>query len=261
MSLPSREELFSWTLERIRSIGLRPSKRLGQRFLIDPGGIRLFLDHVPRGEALEIGPGLGALTRFLAARLPRIVAVEIDERLADALALEAPPNVQVVISDGIDLAAAAPLGVIYSNTPYNISAPLIRAIAQNNSVRVSVLGVQRELAERMIAREGEDSYGRLTLLAQRYFEIEPLGTLPRDSFYPKPKVAGMVVKLRRRREWAPGDEGFEELTRCLFSGRNKKATRMAERCTGREAPWLEGKRVRELSLAEVERLLEGYGRR
>lgn len=258
MRLPSREELLSWTLRSLEEVGARPSRRLGQRFLVDPLGIRLFLDHVPAEEALEIGPGLGVITRFLAPRLPRLIAAEIDERLALALKGEAPPNVQVVLSDGVELAAAAPIGVVYSNTPYNISTPLIRAIASNNSVHLAILGVQKEVAERIVAREGEDSYGRLTLLARRYFDAEIVGILPSSSFYPRPKVAGAVVKLRRRRRWAPGDEAFEELTRCLFSGRNKRASRMAERCAGKGAPWLGEKRVRELSLAEVERLLEKY---
>ncbi|MEN2999694.1 MAG: 16S rRNA (adenine(1518)-N(6)/adenine(1519)-N(6))-dimethyltransferase RsmA [Acidilobaceae archaeon] len=236
---------------------MRPRDRLGQHFLVDPKGISLFLSRLPREEALEIGPGLGSLTYYASRRLPRVVAVELDRRLCSALAHGSPPNVQFVNAEGLSFLLSAQLGLVYSNTPYNLSSAIVAAGARNNSVKRMLLGVQKEVADRMLAREGEEQYGRLTLLVKRYFSSRLVGIMERDMFYPMPKVMGAVVELERIREWRRGDEVFEEVTRCLFSGRNKRASKMARACTGREVE-LGNKRVEELTLEEVERVVQAF---
>ncbi|MEN2999458.1 MAG: 16S rRNA (adenine(1518)-N(6)/adenine(1519)-N(6))-dimethyltransferase RsmA [Acidilobaceae archaeon] len=241
----------------MRELGIRPRDRLGQHFLVDPRGVHLFLSRLPYEEALEIGPGLGSLTYYASQKLPRVVAVELDRRLCTALALSSPPNVQLVNAEGLSLLLSARLGLVFSNTPYNLSSAIVAAGARNNSVRKMLLGVQKEVAERMLAREGEEQYGRLTLLVKRYFSARLVGTMERDMFYPMPKVRGAVVELERRREWERGDETFEEVTRCLFSGRNKRAGKMVKACIGKEVE-LGDKRVEELTPEEVERVVQAY---
>jgi len=258
---PGWVELRRWTLEVLRELGIKPSEKLGQHFLVDPVGLRLFIEPLSRLgplEMLEVGPGLGVITRYASEIASRIVAVELDPRLASYLQSSMPGNVAVILGDGVEHAMATRVSVVYSNTPYSISSPLIAAIARNNNVAHAILGVQLELAMRIVARLGEESYGRLTLLANRYFNVRLVGVIPRSSYYPEPEVSGAVVELHRRREWVEGDEVFENLTRCLFSERNKKASKVASRCLGvgvEELSWLGGRRVRELTLEDVEKLL------
>ncbi|MCX8196462.1 MAG: hypothetical protein N3F67_05255 [Acidilobaceae archaeon] len=242
-------------MRRLQELGIRPSERLGQHFLVDPRGLQLFLSRMEGGDAVEIGPGLGALTYYASAKLSRIVAVELDGRLARQLAANAPPNVAVAHAEGLSFLSSMRVGFLYSNTPFNISSAVVAVAARNNYVRRLLLGVQKELALRMIAKEGEESYGRLTLLVKRYFSTRLVGVMGREQFYPVPKVSGAVVELERVREWREGDELFEEVTRCLFSGRNKRAEKMARICTGKEVK-LGEKRVEELSLEEVEAVVQ-----
>lgn len=181
----------------------------------------------------------------------------MDRRLCSALAAGSPPNVQLVNAEGLSFLLAGRFRFVYSNTPYYLSAAIVAAGARNNSVRKMLLGVQKEVAERMTAKEGEEQYGRLTLLVKRYFSTRLVGIMEREMFYPKPKVMGAVVELERIREWEEGDDAFEEVTRCLFSGRNKRASKMIKACVGREVE-VGDKRVEELSLEEVERVVQAY---
>jgi 16S rRNA (adenine1518-N6/adenine1519-N6)-dimethyltransferase len=261
-TLPSREELLKWTVETLRRLGVKPRDRLGQHFLVDPRGVALFLEALAKWESsdmMEVGPGLGVLTVLASHIASRIVAVEIDPLLASHIASLASDNVVVVRGDGLDHVTSTSISVVYSNTPYNISSQLIARIARNNRITYSLLGVQLELARRMTAKPGEEDYGRLTLLANRYFNVKLLGVIPWSSFYPEPEVSGAVVEMWRKRSWVEGDESFELLTRCLFSNRNKKAVKIASRCLGVELgklSWLGERRVRELGLEDVERLMD-----
>lgn len=261
LSLPSRGELLKQTLELLRTLGIRPRDWLGQHFLVDPRGLRLFLEPLSRWESrdmIEVGPGLGFITRYASLIASRIVAVEMDPILASHLEDVMPGNVLVVRGDGLDHVASTRIEIVYSNTPYNISSTLIAVIARNNSITYSLLGVQLELARRIIAKPGSRDYGRLTLLANRYFNVRMIGVIPRSSYYPKPEVSGAVLELWRRRLWSPGDEVFEDLTRCLFSERNRRAVKVASKCLDvgvEKLSWLGERRVRDLGLEDVEKLL------
>ncbi len=260
--LPTREELLKWTLETLRRIGVKPKDRLGQHFLIDPHGVRLFLEALAKWESndmMEVGPGLGVLTIHTSLIASRIIAIEIDPLLASHLATITKDNVLVVRGDGLDHVISTSIGIVYSNTPYSISSKLVTLIARNNRIKYSLLGVQLELAKRMIAKPGEKDYGRLTLLVNRYFSAKLIGVIPWSSFYPEPEVSGALIELWRKRDWMDGDELFELLTRCLFSNRNKKATKIASKCLDVETgklSWLGEKRVRELTLEDVEKLMD-----
>jgi len=235
---------------------------------VEPRGVRYFLEAAARGRPdriLEVGPGPGTLTYWLSNTLGVPVAgVELDRRLVKAAAAESGhPLATYVAGDGVEHARAATASMLVSNTPYNVSSRIIAVSARNNSLRRLVLGVQREVALRVTASPGTPDYGRLTLLANRYFHVEPYALLPRSWFYPRPEVDGMIILLSRKRDWRPGDECFEKLTACLFSARNKKAVKVAARCTGLDPSLLSrllgDKRVRELTLRDVEWLVENGG--
>jgi 16S rRNA (adenine1518-N6/adenine1519-N6)-dimethyltransferase len=259
---------FSNPLKLLKSIltlaGVRPRKRLGQNFLYHPEGLRLFASEISRlscRDILEIGSGPGLLTLHASVKAcdKRIVAVELDSRIARASVhiLGGRPNVQVVVGDGLEFIGLAPC--IYSNTPYNLTSSIISRIVKEN-VEEAVLGMQYELGKRVLASPGDTDYGRLTVLAQLFFEVESRGFLRREWFYPRPEVNGLIVYFRRRRIWEEWMSGLEEFTACLFSSRNKLSDKIVARCTGwdrRRARNLIGgdKRIREL---EPDLILEVY---
>ncbi|MEM4511836.1 MAG: rRNA adenine N-6-methyltransferase family protein, partial [Acidilobaceae archaeon] len=200
--------------------------------------------------------GVGSITLAVSEFSELIVAVEIHPRLASFLAELGLENVLVLRGDGVEVASSTLMEAVYSNTPYNISAPLILALARNNHVREAVLGVQLEVAERLLAKPGSESYGRLTAVTQRVFSVEKVGVIPSEYYFPEPEVHGAVVKLVRRKAWSREDDLVEAVARCLFTGRNKKVAKMVRRCFEIELEDLSlgEKRVRELSPEDLEKI-------
>ena len=204
----------------LRALGVRPSRRLGQNFLIDPRVAERIASLVT-SEAepvLEIGPGLGALTTLLARSGRSLVAVELDFRLADALesTLAPWPNARVVRGDILeqrleDLVEAEEHdgGVtVVANLPYSITTPAIEWILEQGSrVRRAVLMVQREYAERLAAAPGGKEYGSLTVFVSLHAEIETLFRASPGAFHPRPDVESVVLELRPR-PW-PGTSAEE----------------------------------------------------
>lgn len=187
----------------------RPRKALGQHFLRDRGmiGEILSLSAIdPEEHVLEIGPGKGALTFPLAARVRHLIAVEKDPFLAEALRArlrdQGLGHVEVVTGDILtwDLAGAraagAPGFLVMGNLPYNISKPVLeRLLTLRAHVRRAVLMFQREVGERLTASPGGKAYGAMTLLVSYAARVRPLLTIPREAFHPRPKVDSMVVSL------------------------------------------------------------------
>jgi 16S rRNA (adenine1518-N6/adenine1519-N6)-dimethyltransferase len=254
----SRRALLYLLLSELRESGIRPRKKLGQHFLVDPKGFRMFynalkrLDAKPWTPALEIGTGPGLLACATRSLVPVLVSVDVDMRLLNVAkrVCKGANNVLLIYGDGITFARTW-RGIIVSNTPYNLSSKLLATIARNNHVNYAVLGVQREIAEKVIASPGSKNYGRITVLARLFFEIEHYGILPRSWFYPAPEVDGSIIILRRIREWSMEYDGFERFTACLFSQRNKLARKVVAKCTNNSIKFKEEKRIRELTPLEV----------
>jgi 16S rRNA (adenine1518-N6/adenine1519-N6)-dimethyltransferase len=220
---------------------VRADRRFGQHFL-EPAWAAKLVDAVaprPSDTFLEIGAGRGALTLPLATSGARIVAVEIDRRLAAALAAAAPPNVEVVTGDFLDAdvpgllapairgagEAAAPVRVV-GNLPYNVSSPILfKLLALCDRVPLfsdASLMLQREVADRLLAGPGTKEYGVLTILATLRASVTPLLKLPPGAFRPVPKVSSTVVHLAFHRPPAGVDiPVFETLVRGLFQHRRK----------------------------------------
>jgi len=254
--------LRAWIREVLRGLGKRPSQRLSQVFLVDPRGIRLLVENsvsLLEPPLADLGTGPGHLAYYVARHGKPVVGVEIDSSLARvASSIMAGLPASVILGDAARLVESLGVHGVFSNTPYKATSRIISGAARNNQVRGMVLGVQLEVAERILAKPGSREYGRLTLLVRRYFTVRELGRLPKSWFYPEPEVHGGLIHFQRIREWSPGDECFEKLTACLFTGRNKLADKMAARCTGLDRgslTRLRGKRVRELDVDDVEWLV------
>lgn len=209
-------------------------KRFGQHFLVDQHAIAEILravDPHPGEPLLEIGPGEGVLTAPLVASGAAVHAIEIDRDLVQRLRARFAGEANFTLHPGdvlkFDFTALppAPSGwKVVGNLPYNISTPLILALLRHAGLfsRLVVM-VQREVAERLAAPPGGDSYGRLSVMVQRRCEVRPVLELGPYSFDPPPKVDSSVVELRPFAE--ARDEAFEErlgdLVRIAFSARRK----------------------------------------
>jgi 16S rRNA (adenine1518-N6/adenine1519-N6)-dimethyltransferase len=205
-------------------------RRLGQHFL-RPASVEKLLNVVSpahRDVFLEIGPGPGALTLPLAARAGRVVAVEVDARLAGALRAREIPNVTVVEEDALhaDLRALVPAGSrLVGNLPYFISSPLLRRILDlHDHVRDVHVMLQAEVAERVSADPGGRDYGIYSVLFALWADVDVPLRFPRGAFRPPPRVDSALLRARfRASPRAPVEElaGFETFLKTAFARRRR----------------------------------------
>lgn len=210
---------------------------LGQHFLRDErllDKIARTIDPRPDDVVIEIGPGKGALTRAVAALAGRVVAVEKDRILAEALDANKPANVEVIEGDALDvsferliteIAGAAPPVKIIGNLPYAISGPFLARIWEERRFfsRAAFL-IQKEVAERIASGPGSKDYAPLSIMLQIFFEVKILFKVAAGSFVPPPKVESAIVSLIPRE--APlvplADEaGFRKFLAGAFAQRRK----------------------------------------
>ena len=192
----------------LRALGVRPSRRLGQNFLTDPRvaeRIAALLED-PAEPVIEIGPGLGALTLPLARTGRRIVAVELDLRLADHVErlLEPHPAARVVRGDILrerieSLMPGVPSVTVVGNLPYAITSPALEwVLVQGARVRRAVLMVQREVGERMAARPGGKRYGPITVFVRLGADVTPRFRVSPGAFHPRPEIDSVVLEIAPR---------------------------------------------------------------
>jgi 16S rRNA (adenine1518-N6/adenine1519-N6)-dimethyltransferase len=179
-----------------------PRKELGQHFLVDEnilGVIGRLAELDPADVVLEIGPGLGVLTRYLAERVALVHAVEIDPKLVERLPTL--PNVKVELGDAvrIDLSSLDPRpGKLVSNLPYNVATPIVvESLDGLPSVQSWCVMVQREVADRFFADPGTKSYGAVSVLVQLAAERTGFHPVSRTVFRPPPNVDSALVAFRR----------------------------------------------------------------
>ena len=244
---------------------MRAKKSLGQNFLVDPNLQQKVVDAVeagPHDTVIEVGPGGGALTHRLADAAGRLIAVELDDRLAEELARTFADADHVTVvhgdildwdpTDAIDPAEGARSGgetagalKVVGNIPYNITSPLLFRLLEWRPVpeRVVVM-VQREVADRILADTGEKAYGALTVGLRAVADVERLFHVGRRAFRPVPNVDSTVLAIRpagasARHELA-GEGGagavgggpLRALTRAAFSMRRKQFQKILRTAPG-----------------------------
>lgn len=199
------------------ALDLRPTKQRGQNFVIDPNTVRRLVRTAkvrPEDVVVEVGPGLGSLTLALLEACERVVAVEIDERLAaqlpETVRLQAPElldRLTVVHQDALlleDLPGPAPTAFV-ANLPYNVAVPvLLRLLEKLPSLERGLVMVQSEVAARLAAPPGSKTYGIPSVKAAWYAEVTRAGSIGRTVFWPAPNVDSGLVAFTRR-EPPPGD--------------------------------------------------------
>jgi 16S rRNA (adenine1518-N6/adenine1519-N6)-dimethyltransferase len=179
-----------------------PKKAFGQHFLVDEnilGVIGRLAELEPADVVLEIGPGLGVLTRYLAARVAQVHAVEIDRSLEPAL--QAIPNTTIHWGDALSVDAAAfepPAGKLVANLPYNVATPLVvESLDRLPAVACWCVMVQREVADRFFAAPGTKAYGAVSVLLQLATVRTGFHAVSREVFRPRPNVDSALVAFRR----------------------------------------------------------------
>jgi 16S rRNA (adenine1518-N6/adenine1519-N6)-dimethyltransferase len=228
----------SATIEILQKHQFHFQKKYGQNFLVEPGILQSIVDAAGITETdavLEIGPGIGTLTQYLAERAGAVIAVEIDKALIPILGdtLSAYPNVTVINEDilKVDIVRLAeeynggkPFKVV-ANLPYYITTPIIMKLFESHAPLDSItVMVQTEVAERMRTGPGSKDYGALSLAVQYYSKPKIVTHVPPSCFIPRPKVGSTVISLLRY-EQPPvrtADEGFLfALIRASFNMRRK----------------------------------------
>ena len=221
-----------------RKYELRPKKSLGQHFLKDKEIVREIVYKARFDSAdrvLEIGPGLGALTLLLARRVHHVIAVEKDSRLTDILnkklSAEKIENVHLINEDILKLDFSRILSLhertlrVIGNLPYNISSPILEKLVENSHmVNRAVLMLQSELADRLIANTGTKAFGAMTVFIQYHASVSPLLHVPKEAFYPQPKVDSIVLEIDFQRPYPERTEDevkFRRVVRGAFAQRRK----------------------------------------
>ena len=232
--------------EVIARHGIAAKKSLGQNFLLDlnlTARIAHAAGRLSDATVIEIGPGPGGLTRALLAEgAPRVIAIERDERCLAALAEIAqryPGRLEIVAGDALatDTAAyARGRTLIVANLPYNIATPLLIGWLRTEPwppwYESLTLMFQREVAERIVARAGDDAYGRLAVLAGWRAESEILFDIPPRAFTPPPKVTSSVVHLIPRPRPLPCDPTMLERVTAAGFGQRRKMLRQSLKSLG-----------------------------
>ena len=193
------------------ALDLRPTKQLGQNFVIDPNTVRRIVRTagvMADDVVIEVGPGLGSLTLGLLAEAARVLAVEIDPRLASQLPLtvtdKAPSLVdrlEVVRQDALQLESVPgpPPTCFVANLPYNVAVPvLLRLLEKLPSLQRGLVMVQAEVADRLVAGPGSKTYGIPSVKAAWYADVTRAGSIGRQVFWPAPNVDSGLVAFTRR---------------------------------------------------------------
>ena len=218
-------------MELLAHHGHRPTKSLGQNFVIDPNTIRKVVaaSGVSKSDrVLEIGAGPGSLTLGLAAAAESVVAVEIDTHIVPVLrdAVAGASNVEVVVGDALNLDYAG-FGAnrLVANLPYNIATQIV-LLALEGAPAITSLTVmtQKEAGERLVAGPGSKVYGATSVLTAFHGEARLAGTISRRAFYPVPNVDSVMVRIERRASDPGIDRGrFYRVVKAAFSQRRKMA--------------------------------------
>lgn len=221
--------------------GLFPKKRLGQNFLVDRNVLSRIADSceiTPEQYLVEIGPGLGSLTKELAIRSRGVLAIEIDtnmEPILNELACEY-DNIKVLYQDILKVNIEAEIQKVFNleeivpykvcaNIPYNITTPIIFQLLEKcPHMQSATIMMQKEVGERLLALPGRKEYGRLTITTAYYSAIQHIMNVSRNCFYPRPDVDSIVLKIipQKYKKVLINDEAvFKDLIRIAFQKRRK----------------------------------------
>ena len=207
---------------------LAPNKKLGQNFLVGDNVVSRILElcRPHAGRVLEIGPGLGAVSRGLAEMSAAYTAVEIDSGFVRYLEdlFSGNSRVRIVHADFLRVELEDEFDLAVSNLPYYCASEILFRLAADFSMPLVFAMVQREMAQRITANEGSENYGAMTVNLAYYFSTKECFVVPGEAFYPRPDVKSSFISLERRERHfghAGGERVFHNVVRSAFWGRRK----------------------------------------
>lgn len=234
----NRDRLYSpkYIKELLDKYGFEFSKSLGQNFLIDGNIIRntvkgAEIDNID--NVLEIGPGFGTLTEELALNAKKVVAIELDKKLLPVLddTLKDYENVRIIQGDVLELDLDKLIRdefngekvKVVANLPYYITTPILgRLLEEDLNIESITVMVQKEVADRMVAKPHSKTYGALSLFINFYTYPEIILNVPKTVFMPQPKIDSAVIKLKLKKELPDvGKSKFSQVVKAGFSKRRK----------------------------------------
>jgi len=229
------------SISEIRAIlgerGLRPRHRFGQNFLHDKNQLTKLVEaaHLAPGDlVLEVGPGTGTLTETLLERGADVIACELDRDMAGIIADRLGDRVTLIVGDALQrgrrlnpdiVAALAGRSFrLVANLPYNIASPLMAMLLLDHpNCAGQYITIQKEVADRLLAKSGTKEYGPLTVIAQAFGEAKRLATVKPTSFWPQPKVSSAMVAITPRGDHGVDDPAaFATFITQLFAKRRKQ---------------------------------------
>ncbi|MEM1644540.1 MAG: 16S rRNA (adenine(1518)-N(6)/adenine(1519)-N(6))-dimethyltransferase RsmA [Ignisphaera sp.] len=269
----SRRELVKWLKSNLLKYGIRLRKKLSQVMMVEPKAFKRIVEvvnmctqnYIIRNLAvLEVGSGLGTLTIAIGENSKvYVIGTEVDRRFAPILkeVQELYPNIDIVIGDARRIIESSrSIHVVTGNLPYHITSDLIMAIGRSNAL-CSVITVQKDFADRLIAKPGTKNYGKISLFTQYVFDVEFIDILPPQFFIPVPEVSSAIVLMRRKRRYSEYSD-VEDVVKCLFSFRRKHLLKSLKKCLSLEISTAEldlsdelwKKRVYQLAPEDIEKL-------
>jgi 16S rRNA (adenine1518-N6/adenine1519-N6)-dimethyltransferase len=218
-----------------------PKKKLSQNFLIDQNIARIIIKSLSlenNESVFEIGTGLGALTEDLLNSAQHVFSIEKDLRLKpllDEIFQDKGDSLTIIYGDILEFdlglflknkkEEGSPIKKITGNLPYSISLPLLRKVMElHHCLKVAVIMVQSEVAERMLAQPGDKNYGLLSVVSQYYSRIEKIHLVKPDVFFPRPQVNSMIIKIKFLEKpvvQVEDEELLFDLIRAVFQHRRK----------------------------------------
>lgn len=229
----SSSELRSYVHKSLKEIGIKPSKYSGQNFLIDAGIINYQLEQAKISKndvVLEVGGGIGNLTKCLIGSAKKLYVIEFDRKLYEFLKskYETYNNIEVIFGDAVKV-DWPDFNKCVANLPYQISSPFtFRLLA--TQFEKAILLYQKEFALRMQAMPGEKNYSRLSVMVQLKAECNYLKTVKPRSFYPPPKVESAMVELKPKKTRFEVDEvAFQQFVTKLFNTKNQVVRKVVAR--------------------------------
>jgi 16S rRNA (adenine1518-N6/adenine1519-N6)-dimethyltransferase len=211
----------------LKAHNISPNKLLGQNFMIEPNYYPKLAKYADLGSGdvvLDAGAGFGLLTRFLSQKCKGVVAVEKDPEIARFLKEEFQNSNVTVVEGDVLKAELPPFNKAIAAPPYYLSSQLVLWLLERK-IDCAALIVQKEFAERLIAKVGTEEYGWITVVVQQQAEAQMLDVVPKDMFYPPPEVDSVIISIK---PWAKNpfevknQTEFIHLAKWLFTQRNKK---------------------------------------
>jgi len=203
-------------------------KRFGQNFLVDAQIVSRIVSTIsPKksDDIVEIGPGKGALTFPLLDHLDKLSVIEIDRDLISFLKLKKQDKLTIYEADALkfDYGLISNNLRIVGNLPYNISSPLLFCLlSRRNQIIDMTFMLQKEVVDRIVAKHGSKTYGRLSVMMQTFFEVESMFTVPKESFDPQPKIESAILYLKTKtKPLTENTKLLEKIVKISFSQRRK----------------------------------------